>query len=150
MEYQNTNQSLFDLNFNENLKTQLRGAAVWGGIAAILALASTVIGLVRAFMEKNNPPAAYRIEGFGDATMKAQNTGNIFSAVISLIVSIVLFYFLNRFATQTKTGLNGNNPELISNGLGGLSSYFITIGVIVILCLVLLLLAVVGGLAGSR
>jgi Na+/H+ antiporter NhaC len=149
MENQNTNQSLFDLSFNENLKSQLKGAAVWGGIAAITALASSVLNMVKAFMDKNNPQAEYRIEGFGDARMTTDSSGNIVSVVISLIISILLFYFLNRFSSLTKNGLNGNNQDMVSNGLGSLASYFITIGVLIIIILVIFLLVMAGIAAGA-
>ena len=60
MEYPNTNQSLFDLQYNDNFKSQLRGAAVWGGIAAILSIGSTLLGLIQTFMTKNEIPAEFR------------------------------------------------------------------------------------------
>ncbi|MBL7743261.1 MAG: hypothetical protein JNN00_07250 [Chitinophagaceae bacterium] len=145
MEYPNTNQSLFDLQYNENFKSQLRGAAVWGGIAAILSIGSTLLGLIQTFMTKNEIPAEFRAEGFENSTMRNVATGgNIVGTVISLIISILLFYFLIRFSSLTKTGLNGNNPEMVSSGLGNLSSYFITIGVIIIIVLVIFLIAIAG------
>ena len=148
MENQNTNQSLFDLSINENTKTQLRGAAVWAGIAAILSLVSAIIGLARSIIERNNPAKEYRFEGFNNqATVSTQSTGNVVSTVISLIITILLFYFLNRFSGQTKSGLISNNQELVNNGLGSLSSYFVTIGIILIIGLAFLVLALAIGLS---
>lgn len=150
MDTQNTNQSLFDINFSENVKTELKGAAVWAGIAAILALVSSLLGLVSAFMEKNNPVTVqYNAEGFSEPAMQPGTTGSLFTVVISLLVNILLFYFLNRFANQAKTGLAGNNQELVSNGLGSLSTYFLIIGVIIILILVIVFLAVAGLAIGA-
>ncbi|HEY6505460.1 MAG TPA: hypothetical protein VIZ28_15910 [Chitinophagaceae bacterium] len=149
MDNLNINQSHDGLNFSENLKTQLNGAAVWGGIAAITALISAVLSMVSAFMKKNDPVTEYQLEGFGGATMKAGDGDSIFSVVISLIFSVLFFYFLNRFSTLTKTGLSGNNQEMVSNGLGNLSTYFIIIGVIIILILIIVLVVMAGLLAGA-
>src|SRR5258705_3320586 len=101
----NPNQSLFTLRINDNLKTQLRGAAVVAGIAAILSLARWVLALIMTFMTRNKTTIEYRYEGFNQPSVAAERTGSIAGAVISLIVSILLFYFLNQFASQTITGL---------------------------------------------
>lgn len=143
------NQSnLFALRINENTKTQLRGAAVVAGVAAIFSLVGTILNVVMSFMNKGK--TVTRSEGFGESRMAVESGGNIISTIIGLGISILLFYFLNKFASQTKTGLNGNNPELVSSGLGGLSSYFITFGIIMILLLVLVLVLIAGLGAGSR
>jgi hypothetical protein len=147
MDNQNTNQQLFGLKINENSKTQLRGAAVVAGIAAILSLISSVLKAVGAFMNKSQ--VEYQFEGFEQPSMSVQRTGNIAGAIITLIISILLFYFLNRFSTQTKNGINSSNQQLVNNGLGGLASYFVTIGVLLIIGLAFVLLAVVIGVTSS-
>lgn len=151
MEYQNSNQSLFDLNFNENLKTQLKGTAVWAGIAAIISLAGSILSLAGIFLIKKDPSANYRVEGFENATVTAESsTGALIAGgVISFTITLLLFYFLNRFSSLTKNGLNGNNQDMVSNGLGGLASYFITIGVIVIIFLAIFLVVIAGVAAGG-
>jgi hypothetical protein len=135
MENQEIGTSLFDLSFTEDVKTQMRGAAVWAGVAAILSLVTAIIGAVLQFTG-NSPVDKYKqTEGFNDAAKMAQTGANIFSVVISLGLTVMFFYFLNRFATLTKKGLNENNQELVSQGLGGLSAYFIAMGVIFIIVL---------------
>jgi hypothetical protein len=147
---QNTNQSLFTLGINENTKVQLKGAAVLAGIVAILSLAGSVLSLIQTFIVRNKTTIEYKYEGFNQPTVAVQRTGNIAGGVIMLIISILLFYFLNRFSSQTKLGLNASNQQLVNNGLGGLSSYFVTVGILLIICLVLVLLAVVAGLSAGR
>lgn len=75
--------------------------------------------------------------------MGVEKSENMVSIVISLIVTFLLFYFLNRFSSQAKAGLNSNNQQLVNNGLGNLSSYFVTIGILVIICLALFLFVIV-------
>ena len=147
MDNQNTNQSLFALHISDNTKMQLKGAAVLAGIAAILSLVNQIISFVMVIMNKNKVPVEYRTEGFSPTT-SAEKAGSIVGGVITLIIGILLFYFLNKFSTQTKAGLNGNNQEVVNNGLSGLSAYFVTLGILLIIGLAFGLLVV--GLAGSR
>ena len=42
MENSTSDKSLFDLSFDENVKQSLKGAATWGGIAAIVSLIGSV------------------------------------------------------------------------------------------------------------
>lgn len=146
MEYPDTNSSLFDLNFSDNVKGQLKRAAVWAGIAAILSLATTIISGVLQFTGGNDATAKYKqMEGFSDTAMKEQTGAGIFSVVVSLAIAGLFFYFLNRFASLTKAGLASNDQEMVSNGLGSLATYFAILGIILIIVLGLCLLVVVGG-----
>lgn len=146
MENQYTDRPLFTLGINENAKSSLRGAATVAGVAAILSLVASIIRLISSFVERNK--IEYRYEGFTQQRVAVESSGNIGGAIFGLLISILLFYFLNRFASQTKTGLNGNNSQLVNEGLGGLANYFITIGVIVILCIVLVVVVLAGAMAG--
>jgi hypothetical protein len=144
----NQNQSLFSLRINENTKTHLRGAAVVAGVAAIFSLVSSILKLVTAFMNKGKTTTEFT-EGFGRSGISTESGDGIGSAIFGLVISILLFYFLNRFSSQVKTGLNGNNQELVNSGLGGLSGYLITIGIIFIILLILVLIVIAGAAAGS-
>jgi small-conductance mechanosensitive channel len=141
MENQDTNQSLFDLRFDENVKQNLRAAATWGGIAAIISIIGSALGLINYFVQAGKPKT-YRSEGFQEMRVQANNSNNIVSVIITLFIAIFLFYFLNQFAKTTKAGIDGNNPQQISQGLGSLSSYFKIIGVLLIICIVIFGLAI--------
>ncbi len=69
--------------------------------------------------------------------VQTNNSNNLVSVIITLLIAIFLFYFLNQFAKTTKAGIDGNNPQQISQGLGSLSSYFKIIGVLLIICIVI-------------
>jgi NADH:ubiquinone oxidoreductase subunit 6 (subunit J) len=150
MESQNTNQSLFDFNINENVKTHMRSAAVWAGSAAILSLVGAIIGIIRSVVQKNTVREYNRFEGFGQPRVTTSSSGGMLGAVISLIVAILLFYFLNRFATMTKNGLDNNNQSLVNSGLANLSSYFITVGIIVIILLAFCVLILAIGVSSPE
>jgi hypothetical protein len=143
MDTQYTNQSLFNLPINDNLRNSLKSTAAVVGIAAILSLSSSLLKVVAAFLNKNKTPIESHYEGFNQTTASFERGSNIAAAIITLIISILLFYFLNRFASQTKTGLNANNTQIVNSGFGGLSGYFVTLGIILIICLALFLLGMV-------
>ena len=150
MDTHDTNQPLFSLRINDNLRMHLRSAAVVAGIAAILSLSSSLLKVVAAFMNKNKI-TEYRYEGFNQTSAAVERTSNIAGAIFTLIISFLLFYFLNRFAARTKAGLNANNIETVNSGLGGLSGYMVTIGILLIICFAFMLLLLVVALsAGAK
>jgi hypothetical protein len=146
MENQDTNQPLFNLGLSETAKTSLRGAARVAGAAAILGLVTVIIRIVLSFTERSKIESRY--EGFNQHRVATERGPNIIGAIIELAIGILLFYFLNRFASLTKTGLNGNNTQLVNEGFGALANYFITAGVLVIICLVLFAIVLAGAAAG--
>ena len=66
--------------------------------------------------------------------------------VITLIIGIILFYFLNKFSRSAKAGVDTNDHYLINEGLGSLSTYFKFIGVLLIIILVLFALGILIGI----
>lgn len=147
MENQETNQSIFDLSFDENTKQQLKGAATWGGISAIVALIGAVISFIAYFIEKNSSKT-YQFEGFPEMR-SSQSSGNIVSSIITFGLSIILFYYLNRFSKSAKAGIDGSNQEMINEGLGSLSTYFKIIGVLLIIAIVFVCFALLLGLGSE-
>ena len=146
MENSTSDKSLFDLSFDENVKQSLKGAATWGGIAAIVSLIGSVLGLVNYFVEKGKES---RYGGNSLEEMQIQqaaNTGGFVSVVITLIIGIILFYFLNKFSRSAKAGIDTNDHYLINEGLGSLSTYFKFIGVLLIIILVLFALGILIGI----
>ncbi|MBK8139799.1 MAG: hypothetical protein IPK57_01430 [Chitinophagaceae bacterium] len=146
MENSTSDKSLFDLSFDENVKQSLKGAATWGGIAAIVSLIGSVLGLVNYFVEKGKES---RYGGNSLEEMQIQqaaNTGGLVSVVITLIIGIILFYFLNKFSRSAKAGVDTNDHYLINEGLGSLSTYFKFIGVLLIIILVLFALGILIGI----
>jgi len=137
---QNEDSSLFSMNFDDNTKQQMKSAATVGGIAAIISIAGSALGLVGYIIQRTRP-APVILEGFGNTTIPRSD--NLVSTFISLVVAVVLFYFLNRFSTFVKKGIDGNISEHVTEGLGALANYFKTIGVLLIIALGLFTLAIV-------
>ena len=143
---ENNNKSLFDINFDENVKQNLKGAAKWGGIAAIVSLVGSILGLVNYFVEKGKTP---KYVGSGYESIRVQqatDAGGFVSVAITLIIGIILFVFLNRFSRKAKSGVDTSDQYLINEGLGSLSTYFKFIGVLLIILIVLFGLALLIGI----
>lgn len=146
MENPATGKSVFDLSFDENLKQQLKGAAKWGGFAAIISITGSVLTVITYFIQKNNP-GAYKVQGFPD--MQTQNAANLFSVIITFILGLILFYFLNKFSRAARNGIDGNDQLQINEGLGSLSTYFRIISILLIIGIVFLALGLLIGV-GTR
>jgi hypothetical protein len=143
MENINLDKSLFDISFDENVKQNLKGAAIWGGIAAIASLIGSILSLVNYFVQKG------RINRYGGGYREAQqaaNIGGFVSVAITLIIGILLFVFLNKFSRMSKSGVDAGDPHLINEGLGSLSTYFKFIGVLLIIMIFLVGLSVMIGI----
>ena len=145
MENTNTEKSLFDLSYDENLKQSIKSAAGVAGVAAFLSLAGAVLGVIAYFIQRQK---IARIESaYGDLGVRqASMAGGIVSIVIGLAISLLLFAFLSKFARNVKSGINSNNNMMINEGLGGLSSYFKTAGIIIIIVIAIMILAIAAGL----
>jgi hypothetical protein len=129
MENTNETNTLFDLNFDNNVKTALRETAVWAGLAAIISLINSIIGLVQYF------------------TSGAASPGGIVGPLVSLGIGIALFVFLNKFSSQTKSGVDTNDTFLINDGLSNLATYFKFTGVLIIIVLVIVLIGLLFALS---
>jgi len=149
MDTQHTEKSLFEFSFDENVKQSLKGAAVWGGIAALVSLGGTILGVVNYFLERSRPSRTFNYDGYEMRSSNADTAGQLVTIVVTAIIGILLFYFLNKFAKSTKTGIDTNSQQHLSEGLGSLSSYFKFVGALLIICIVLFFFAIMAGI-GSR
>lgn len=136
--------SLFDLSVDETAKSHLRSMATWGMVIVISAVIGYVLTILRAVQGK--PPVA-QSEGFGTAFTTGGNLGGtIFGIVIGLLVN----YFLFQFANLTKRGVNGMSQSDLNAGFYNLKIYFVIIGVLLIIILVIAFLVVLVFSLGAR
>jgi small-conductance mechanosensitive channel len=149
MENQNTSGSIFSLNFDMNTKQHMKKAAAVAGVAAILSIAGVVLSIINFFVTSNRPPQ--QLEGYNNSMVSGTAmASNIFSIAITTIINVALFYFLNRFAKLTKTGIDDNNQPQISGGLRSLGIYFAIIGVIIIVLIAIIVVVIAAAGLGSR
>lgn len=143
MENTSGNNSLFDLSFDNNVKSNLRDLAVWAGLAAIVSLVNSILGLVNYFIQVNKINNMVGDMGSSSRMM----AGGMVWPLISLGIGIALFIFLNKFSRLSKSGVDTNDSYLINEGLGNLATYFKFVGILIIILLVIFLLLFMFGLA---
>ena len=143
MENTSGNESLFDLSFDNNVKSSLRELAVWAGLAAIVSLVNAVLGLISYFVQMSKINSIVGDMGTSSRMM----AGGLVTPLISLGIGIALFIFLNKFSRLSKSGVDNNDTYLINEGLGNLATYFKFVGILIIILLVIVLLLFMFGLA---
>jgi hypothetical protein len=120
MENEQIDQSTSDVSYDENVKQAIRSAADAGKAAAVAALVSTAL-FVLSFLIM-----ATRIYG-------PVQGSSILGVLIRVAISGALFYYLNRFATQSRMGIDGSDPATIRQGISSLASYFRLAGALLLI-----------------
>ena len=129
--------SLFGLSFDHNLKQSLKSTALVAGVAAVFGLISTVIKSAGGFLVKQS----YRSFDFeGRTFQRGMSSANILGIAITLIIGILLFFYLNRFSKTASSGIDNSDQSQLNEALGSLAGYFRLLGVLLIVGISLVLL----------
>lgn len=136
MEQNDNESSIFDLSVNETSKDHLKKIATW----AIVIVVCAVIGYIFTFIKALQPRNSFQeTEGFGTSFTTG---GSIAGTVITIIIGLLLNYFLFQFANFTKKGVNGMSQTDLNTGFYNLKIYFVILGILVIICVVIALLVI--------
>ncbi len=131
------------------LHRHILAASKIAAIAAFVSLAGSLAGIL-ATLTRPLPAAPAAQEGFSKDDMQQLMQGSTYiSALISLAISVLAFYFLFRFSTLAQTGITNNNPAKLTTGLQSLGHYFKIWGIIMFLIIALLALSLIGGMLGT-
>lgn len=133
-----SNSDLFgDLSFDHTAKQYLRSIASWAMVIVVVAVTGYVFSLVRVLTAPQI--ITPKSEGFDfNFTVKSESIGSV---VFVILVGLLINYFLYRFATLAKTGLNGLNQASLNKSFNNLKVYFI---LCTIICILLFLLFILG------
>jgi hypothetical protein len=129
----NTNRTLFEVKIDETCKEQLRGLSTWAKIIVVTSIISLVVGLVAILMPKKTVQ-------FEDYPIKTERVSSIGGYIFTLIITLLLAYFLYQFSIFTKKGIDNLSQPDLNTGLSNLKSYFKTYGILVIIALVFIFL----------
>lgn len=125
------NKSIFELELNEEGKTQFAGIAQWCYFNAIASLVSLVVSVLGAVI---------LISKLGEdesSQVASTATSTLFSVVIALLLNITLLSSANNL----KKGLAGADQGTFNLGMAKLATYFRILGIITIIALVVVVLA---------
>lgn len=126
-----------DLEFDSTAKQHITSIASWAMVIVVTAVIGYLVNILELF---SKPEVAVRSEGFDfGASISATNT---FSSVIGIIIGLLINYFLYRFASLARTGVNSLDQSALSKSFNSLKSYFIITTVILIIVFVIVVLAV--------
>ena len=126
-------KSIFELELNEEGKTQFAGLAQWCYFSAIASLISLAVSVVSA---------VWIISKLGEdeSTIVASTaTSTLFSIIISLLLNITLLTSANNL----KKGLAGADQGTFNLGMAKLATYFRILGIMMIIGLVIGVLAII-------
>lgn len=127
-----------DLEFDTNAKQHINSIASWAMVIVVTAVISYLINILQLF---SKPEAVVRSEGFEfSAGISGTNT---FSSVIGIIIGLLINYFLYRFASLARVGVNSLDQGSLSKSFSSLKSYFVITTVILIIVFVIILLSVI-------
>jgi hypothetical protein len=132
------NSDLFgDLSFDHTAKQYIRSIASWAIVIVVVAIISYGLSLVKVFIA---PPAvAPKAEGFDfNFSVKSESVG---WTVFLILVGLLINYFLFRFATLSRAGLNGLNQSSLNKSFNNLKVYFIIQAIACIVFFLIVILA---------
>ncbi|MEO8173667.1 MAG: DUF5362 family protein [Sediminibacterium sp.] len=117
---ENNPDDIAKLEVSEKLRYDLRSAAEWGKLIAILSFISSGMSLIIGFRK-----------------------GSIVLSVIFAAISVFVYFFLFKFGAEVKKAIDSNDQEKLNSGLRNLETYFKILGVIMIIVLIICVLAIV-------
>jgi len=119
------------------------------GISAIVSLLATITGVI-AFLTSPPAPVTAGEEGLEDnAASQVVNSASSMSVFISLIISMLAFYFLYRFSFLTKNSFKHNDRTQLVKALYSLAGYFRIWGVIMFIVAIFFSMAFIAGILTS-
>lgn len=147
---QQNQQNLFpELGFDITARQHLRSLASWSMIIVVVAIVGYIINIFALYSQPEQVSTVS--EGF-DMRNYVKTTNSTWGTVISIAIGLLLNYFLFRFATQVRTGIDGLSQPTMANSFRNLKSYFMAWSILLIIVFALVLLAFTFLLvsAGSR
>lgn len=138
----NPTGSIFNLELDEESKSNLSTIALWANINAIIGIAGIIISVLSSIIGFS------KVSRFGGSS--SFMSGSITSVFIGLAISLLLNITLLHAAINIKKGVQLSNQQYFVTGLTKLATYFRIFGIIMIVVIVIVLLAVMlGGLLGG-
>jgi hypothetical protein len=118
-------------------KSSLVGLASWAMIVVVTSVIGYVLSIVGLFT--SNAPAAVQSEGF-DSYLKLTGDNSI-GVVIPIVIGLLLNFFLYRFATLAKSGVNTHNQDQLTASFKNLKIYFAIATILLLIVMLIVFIA---------
>jgi TRAP-type C4-dicarboxylate transport system permease small subunit len=129
---QNLQNSIFELEVDNETRNSLYETAKWAKFLAIVATVCLAVFVLLFIIFGTRIGAAVSTLIPGGDTLDAGAMIIIFVLIIVAILG-ALTYFLMKASSGIKLGIDTNNQEALNNGLNSLRIYFMIYGIITIL-----------------
>lgn len=140
---QEQDSNLFtEVSIDETAKRNIAGIVSWAMVVVVTAVIGYVLSVVSLFTTDSSE--AVQSEGF--MSYLSLGGDGAASVIISLVIGLVINFFLYRFATLAKGSLATQNQEQLANSFRNLKIYFAITAILMILLLLLFLLGVAAAL----
>jgi uncharacterized membrane protein len=137
-----------EMELDPMAKQYIRSMASWAMIIVVVSVIGYVLTIIDLFRAK--PIVNSRSEGFDMGIAERMGGSDIFASLFSIAIGLLINFFLFRFATQARAGVEGSDQSQLNKSFGNLKAYFMACSIILIIVFVLVVLfAVVFG-AQSR
>lgn len=154
MQQENTSEDIFSnsgIELDEMAKQYIRSMASWAMIMVVIAVIGYAFNIIELFRVKQ--VTSNRIEGFDGAFTETASAGSstaIVSTLVSIVVGLVINYFLFRFARQSRLAVDAHDQQKLNSGIANLKNYFMACSVVLIIVFVyFLFMGLVFGTAGK-
>lgn len=149
MEQDNRSSNLFnEMSIDAMGKQYIRSLASWAMVIVVVAVISYVLNILELF--KSKPVSYSSAEGFGGFSQTIGQS-NGFSVFFGIAIGVLINFFLYRFATLAKAGIEGHDQQKLNSSFNNLKAYFMACSIILIIIFVfcLLVFAVLGARLGT-
>jgi hypothetical protein len=116
----------------------IRSIASW----AMIVVVTSVIGYVLSILELFRPAVIDSPQAEGFSVPVVGTSTSIVGTIFTILLGLTVNYFLYRFASGVKTGVNGMQMEQINQGFRSLKMYFTISTILMIIVLLFLLFAI--------
>ena len=140
MQEENQPDLFTDISIDHTAKQHILSIASWAMIMVVVAVIGYVLSIFQLFAAPKQ--LAVRSEGFD---MTTAFTGDSISFTFGgIIIGLLINFFLYRFASMARNGVNNLNQDALNKSFNSLKIYFVIMSAILILVFAACLLIVVG------
>ena len=129
-------------------KQYIRSIATWAMVIVVCSVIGYVLNIVDLFRAKPPVSAFRRSEGFDLDFAERFGGSSVFSTMLVIAIGMLMNYFLFRFASQARAGIDGVDQAKLNAGFRNLKAYFMAFTIILIIVFVCVLLLSAVGIAG--
>ena len=127
-----------EIKIDGTAKMHIRSIASWAMVIIVVTVFGYVLNILELIINPGEPVTT-QTEGFSASLLSGEKS--VGGTVITIMIGLVINYFLYRFASGVVSSINGLSQEKFSNSFRNLKIYFAITTIIMILFLLILLIA---------